>query len=67
MSKPRAILENWIESIQSQGRNLTKWEEDFVESTHLQLLRYGGNSPGALSLNKRQEDILERIYAEKTP
>lgn len=51
---------DWIETIQIRGRGLTKWEEDFVESVSEQLTARGSLSP-------RQADILERIYAEKTP
>ena len=50
----------WIEEIQAVGRGLSKWETDFVESISEQMDNTGSLSP-------RQEEILERIFAEKTP
>ena len=50
----------WIETIQDTGVNLTKWEEEFCESVHER--RNSGRC-----LTQRQVEILERIYAEKTP
>lgn len=46
--------------ITSEGRNLTKWEEDFISSIGTQL-------ENGRELSERQLEILERIYAEKTP
>ena len=60
MSKSKEILTGWIEAIQEQGRGLSKWEEDFVDSVSEQLSSRG-------TLSERQEETLERIYAEKTP
>jgi hypothetical protein len=51
---------DWIADIKLHGLNLTKWEEDFVESIDEQLA-------DGRSLSERQAEILERIYAEKTP
>ena len=45
--------------IADEGRNLSKWEEDFVASLEEQ--RESGRK-----LSERQAEILERIYAEKT-
>lgn len=59
MQKPE-IIRQWIESIQESGRGLTKWEEDFIESLADQFEERG-------SISERQEEILERIYGEKTP
>jgi len=56
----REILDTWIEEIQAHGRGLTKWEAEFVDSIAGQLQERG-------SLSGRQIEILERIYAEKTP
>lgn len=50
----------WIDKILDEGVNLTKWEEDFVQSLDEQ--RGNGRR-----LSERQAEILERIYAEKTP
>ena len=52
--------DHWIDTIQEEGRNLTKWEEQFVESLNTQ--RDEGRP-----LTERQAEILERIYADKTP
>lgn len=53
------VIKDWIESIQSTGHDLTKWERDFVESVAGQLEERGW-------ISDRQEEILERIYAERT-
>ncbi len=53
-------IERMIEAIQQDGQGLSKWEEDFVESLADQFAERG-------RLSERQEEILERIYAEKTP
>lgn len=60
MENERKVIEHWITIIQEEGRDLSDWEEGFVESISEQLERTG-------SLSNRQEEILERIYAEKTP
>jgi hypothetical protein len=49
----------WIETIQTEGKYLSKWEKDFVESISDQLQTKG-------RLFERQVEILERIYSEKT-
>lgn len=56
----RAAHVEWVRVIQEQGTGLSKWEQDFVESVGDQLTsgRY---------LSEKQADILERIYADKTP
>lgn len=46
--------------IKSEGRNLTKWEEEFVDNIGLQL-------ENDKTLSERQLEILERIYTERTP
>ena len=53
------VIKDWIDIILSRGVNLTKWELSFVESVSEQFDRRG-------SISERQEEILERIYAEKT-
>jgi uncharacterized membrane-anchored protein len=58
--QPREVIESWIEDIISEASDkLTPWETNFVESVSKQLDRTG-------SLSQKQEEILERIYAEKT-
>jgi uncharacterized membrane-anchored protein len=54
------IIAQWIEAVETEGRGLTKWEQDFIESISEQFAERG-------SLSDKQEEILERIYAEKTP
>ena len=58
--KPKEVLSDWIETIETEASDeLNEWESKFVESVSSQLNRYG-------KLSQRQEEILERIYAEKT-
>jgi hypothetical protein len=52
--------DHWIDKIADEGVNLTKWEQEFVESVDEQ--RTSGRR-----LSERQAEILERIYSEKTP
>ncbi len=54
------LLEHWLTTVEEEGQNLSKWEEDFIESIREQWDRGRWMSP-------RQREILERIYAEKTP
>lgn len=51
----------WLDAIEADGLNLTKWEEDFIASIRDRFDR------GWTTLSERQAEILERIYAEKTP
>jgi hypothetical protein len=51
---------DWLTSIQNNGVNLTTWELDFVESISQQLA-------AGRRMSEKQAEILERIYAEKTP
>lgn len=53
-------IELWINTIQVKGRGLTEWEENFVESVSRQFDKKG-------TLSDKQIEILERIYAERTP
>lgn len=50
---------HYIDALHTEAVGLTKWEENFVESVAEQLTTKGSLSP-------RQEEILERIYAERT-
>ena len=50
----------WIEVIQTEGANLTKWESDFIDSLD-EWIKSGRK------LSEKQIEILERIYANKTP
>ena len=55
-----ADWDEWIDTIDEIGVNLTKWEDDFVQS--LKERRDKG-----WKLSERQAEILERIFVEKTP
>ena len=59
IQKPE-IIERWIKTVQDEGRSLTAWEEEFIESIAQQFER-------KRFLSDRQEETLEKIYAEKTP
>jgi len=59
MTQTKQIIQQWITDVQNEGRGLTKWEEGFIESITEQFEESG-------SLSDRQEEILERIRAEKT-
>jgi hypothetical protein len=59
MTKPKEVIREWIELVNDEGRGLTKWEEDFMDSLTEQFEECG-------SISDRQEEILERIYAERT-
>lgn len=52
------VVKQWIDSINEEGWNLTKWEENFIASISEYFERTG-------TLSARQEEILERIYTEK--
>ena len=58
--EPKPDIEGWLDAVAHQARNLTKWEEGFIESISDQWGRSG-------FLSERQIEILERIYAEKVP
>ena len=59
MTQDADVIMEWIEAVQGHGRGLTKWEEEFIDSIADQMEERG-------NLSDRQEEILERIYAEKT-
>lgn len=60
MNQNLKTIQYWAETIQNEGKNLSKWEEDFVESLSDQIRE-------KFWISEKQEEILERIYAEKTP
>lgn len=49
-----------LETIERGGVNLTAWEEGFIESIRDQLT-------AGRELSEKQAEILERIYAKRTP
>ena len=58
--KDQELLQSWIDAIVEEASDdLTDWEASFIDSIQGQLLKKG-------SLSQGQEEILERIYAEKT-
>lgn len=60
MTNPKEVIEHWIQTINEEGRDLTKWEDDFMESVTEQFEERG-------TVSDKQEEIIERIYADKTP
>lgn len=60
MRQPREVISQWITSVNDEGRNLTDWEKNFLESV-TDHFEGGGN------LSEKQQEILERIYVEKVP
>lgn len=58
MNHPRTVYLEWLERCFDEG-NLTKWEDSFCTSVHAQLER-------GHTLSEKQEEILERIYTERT-
>lgn len=54
------VLQHWITEVNDHGRGLTDWEQNFMESITEQFDERG-------TLSERQQEILERIYGEKTP
>ena len=61
MARPvKDTIAQWIEDVNNVGRGLTDWEKNFIESITDQFEQTG-------RLSEKQEEILERIYANKTP
>ena len=59
MRQSKETIGRWLLVIEESGRDLTKWEGSFIESIADQFA-------STKSISDRQEEILERIYAEKT-
>ncbi len=59
MTKDPKVIENWINTINEEGVNLSKWEISFMESVTDQFSRKNW-------VSEKQEEIIERIYSEKT-
>ena len=56
----KVTLKHWIAVIKEEAwEKLTEWEQNFIESIEESVNKYGKLSP-------KQEDILERIYCDKT-
>ena len=59
MTNDPKVIEHWINTVNEEGKNLSKWEEDFMESITEQFKEKNW-------ISDKQEDILERIYTDKT-
>ncbi len=59
MTQSKEVIQHWIDELGEVMHRLSKWEAYFVESLAEQF-------DERHSLSDRQEEILERIYAEKT-
>lgn len=53
------VYQSWVDALNENIDELTKWEEDFVDSIAERLQR-------KVNLTERQAEVLERIYSEKT-
>lgn len=53
-------VKDWIDQINQHGRNLPTWEDEFMEKMTEKFALYG-------NLSKREVEIVEEIYANKTP
>lgn len=60
MKHSSEAIKQWIEAVNAEARGLTCWEASFMMSLTDQFDRSG-------SISERQEEILEKIYAERTP
>lgn len=52
-------LKHFVSYTLCHGKGLTDWELKFMKDMEKQLEKYGKTSP-------KQQEIIERIYAEKT-
>lgn len=53
------VFRGWIESLYDVQDSLDDWQFNFVQSVDEQLAKKNW-------LSEKQQDVLERIYAEKT-
>lgn len=60
MTNDPTVIEHWINEINNNGINLSKWETDFMESITEQFEKYK-------RISDKQEEIIERIYTDKVP
>lgn len=59
MLEDAQVIEDWINRVNEEGVNLTKWELSFMESVTEQFEKWR-------TISDKQEEILERIYAQRT-
>ena len=59
--EPREISTyiSWVEAVLETSEELTEWEDTFIESIYIRLLK-------DQNLTENQANKLENIYAEKT-
>ena len=55
----RQVIQQMLNQLETPSKDLTKWEENFLESIAEQFETRG-------TLSDKQYEILDRIYAEKT-
>lgn len=60
MKYTKEQLKRFVSELQEAGLELSKWEEGFLESVADKLSKNW-------TLSERQIEILERLYADKTP
>jgi hypothetical protein len=53
-------IRQWLRACIDEGQGLTDWEQTFITDLEVQVETYG-------RLSEKQEETLERIYANKTP
>ncbi len=53
----------WVDVIIRSGKGLTIWEDEFIASMMTKIEMYGDR----VKFSDKQAEIIERIYAEKTP
>lgn len=58
--QPIDVINGWLHALETEGRWLTPWEEEFVTSMQEQIDETG-------TLSERQEQLIETLYANKTP
>lgn len=59
MPLTREAIRAMLEALENPSKELTKWEQQFLESIADQFESRG-------TLTERQQEILDRIYTEKT-
>jgi hypothetical protein len=59
MKNSPELVAKWIKQTLEDGRGVTAWENDFLVSVGEQLERKG-------TISEKQEEIVERIYSERT-
>lgn len=60
--KPKApqVYKDWVKTILEEASDtLSDWESNFIDSIETQLTR-------GYTLSEKQDEILDKIYAEKT-